>query len=98
MWLWRKVLNTTWSDKVYNEEVLRRDGVERAIISVINRRQRVWLCHTLRHGDHVPLVTEGRRIIGKRQPGRPRVGMLDRVKDGSPYVPVKRRDLKRTCL
>ena len=34
MWLWRKVLNIYWSDKVCNEEVLRRDGEERAIISV----------------------------------------------------------------
>ena len=24
MWLWRKVLNISWSDKVLNEEVLRR--------------------------------------------------------------------------
>ena len=94
MWVWRKVLNTTWADKVCNEEVLRRDGVERAIISVINRRQRIWFCHTLRHGDHVPLVIE-ERIIAKRPPGRPRAGMLDRVKDGSPYVAVKRRALDR---
>ena len=62
---------------------MRRVGEERAVISVINRRQRVWLGHTLRHGDLVPLVIEG-RIIGKGPPGRPRVGMLDRVKDGSP--------------
>ena len=41
-----------------------------------------WLGHTctLSHGDLVPLVTEG-RIIGKGPPGRPRAGMLDRVKD-----------------
>ena len=84
----------TWSDKVCNEEVLRPDGEERAIISVINRRQRVWLGHTLRHGDLVPLVIEG-RIIGERPPGRPRVGMLDRVKDGSPDIAVKRRALDR---
>ena len=57
MWLWKEVLNITWSDKVCNEEELRRDGEERAIISFINRRQRVWLGHALRHGDHVPLVT-----------------------------------------
>ena len=94
MWLWRKVLNITWSDKVCNEEVLRRVGEERAIISVINRRQRVWLGQTLRHGDHVPLVIEG-RIPGKRPPGRPRAGMLDRVKDGSSYVAVKMFALDR---
>ena len=62
---------------------------QRAIISVINRRQRVWLCHTWQHIDLVSLAIEG-RIIGKRPPGRPRVGMLDRVKDGSPYLVVKR--------
>ena len=33
MWLWRKVLNITWSDKVCNEEVLRRVGEKMAIIS-----------------------------------------------------------------
>ena len=58
MWLWRKVLNITWSDKVCNEEGLRSVGEERAIISVINRRQRGWLGHTLWHGDLVPLVIE----------------------------------------
>ena len=53
-----------------NDEVLRRVGEERAIISVIHRRQRICVGHTLRHGDLVPLITEG-RIIGKRPPGRP---------------------------
>ena len=60
MWLWRKGLNTTWSDKVCNEEVLRCDGKERAIISVINRRQRVWLGHTLRHSDLSPISNLGK--------------------------------------
>ena len=63
-------------------------GVERAVICVINRRQRVW------HGDLVPFVSES-RIIGKRPSGRPRAGMLDRVKDAGPYVVVKRRTLYR---
>ena len=53
MWLWRKVSSISWSDKVCNEEVFRRVGEEMTVISVINRRQRVWLGHTLRHGDLV---------------------------------------------
>ena len=89
-----RFFNITWCDKVCNEEVLRRVGEERAIISVINRRQRVWLGQILLHGHHVPLAIEG-RIPGKRPPGRPRAGMLDRVKDGSSYVAVKRRALDR---
>ena len=44
--------------------------------------------HTLRHGDLVPLVIE-RRVIERRPSGRPRAGMLDRVKDDSPYVAFK---------
>ena len=92
MWLWRKVLNITWSDKVCNEEVLRLVGEERAIISVINRRQRVWLGQILLDGDHVLLVIEG-RIPGKRPPGRLPAGILAKVKDGSSYVAVKRRAL-----
>ena len=60
MWLWRKVLNITWSDKVSKEEVLRHVGEKRAIISVIKRRQRVQLGHNLRLGDLVLLVIEGR--------------------------------------
>ena len=65
-----------------------RVGVERAIICVINRTQRVW------HGDLVPLVSESRKI-GERPSERPRAAMLDRVKDGGPYVVVKRRTLYR---
>ena len=69
MRLWRKILNISWSDKVRNEEVLimRRDGEDRAIMSVINRRQRDWLGYTLLLGDLVPLLIEG-RIIGKKPP------------------------------
>ena len=63
--------------------MLRRVVEERAFISVINRRQRVWLGHTLRHGDLIPLVIE-RRIIGRgklEDQARPRAGKLDKLKD-----------------
>ena len=35
MWLWRKVLNIFWSEKVCNEELLTLVGEERTVISVI---------------------------------------------------------------
>ena len=44
---------------------------ERAMKSFIKRGERAWLGHTLRHGDLVLLVIEG-RIIGNRSPGRSR--------------------------
>ena len=60
MWLWRKILNISWSDKVSNDEVLRRVEEEKRIISATDKRQRAWLGHTLRHGDLLPIVIEGR--------------------------------------
>ena len=64
------------------------------IVSVTNTRQRVWVGDTLRHGDLVPLIYEG-RVMGKRPPGRPRAGMLERVKDDSSHIVAKRRALDR---
>ena len=78
-------------------------GEERAFISVINRRQRVWLGHTPQHGDLIPSVIYEGKKIGMRSLARPRMGMLDRVKDGSSYVAFKGSALDqepsgRTCL
>ena len=44
-------MNISWSDKVSNDEVLRRVEEEKSVISTIDKRQRAWLGHTLRHGD-----------------------------------------------
>ena len=76
-----------------NDEVLRRVGEERSIVN-INRRQRAWLGHTLRHGDLLPLVIEG-RVEGRRPPGRPRTAALDRIRSGSSYESVKRQAMER---
>ena len=73
MWLWRKILNISWPDKISNDEVLRRVEEEKSIISTIDKRQRAWLGHALRHSDLLPLVIE-RRVEGRRPPGRPSTG------------------------
>ena len=94
MWLWRKILNISWTEKVSNDEVLRRVNEDRAIIPSINKRQRTWLGHTLRHGNLLPLIIE-ERVEGRRPPGRPRTGMLDRIKNGSSYQCVKKKARER---
>ena len=83
MWLWRKVRNISWSDKVSNDEVIRRVGEERSIVNIIHRRQRAWLGHTLRHGDLLPLVIEGRGGEGGL------LGALNRIRSESSYESVK---------
>ena len=94
MWLWRKILNISWSDKVSNDKVLRRVEEEKSIISTTDKRQKAWLGHTLRHGDRLLIVIEG-RVVGRRPPGRPRTGVLDRIKNGSSYISIKRRVFER---
>lgn len=47
-WTWRRVENIKWSDKIRNEEVLRRVGEERAILKTIRKRNESWLGHMLR--------------------------------------------------
>ena len=85
MWLWRKILNISWSDKVSNNEVLRRVEEEKSILSTIDRRQRASLGHTLCHGDLLSLVTE-ERVEGRKPTGRPRTEVLVRMKNGSLYL------------
>ena len=46
-----------WSDKISNEDVLRRVGEER-ILMIILRGQRTWIGHTLRHGDLLVVMIE----------------------------------------
>ena len=80
--------------KISNEEVLRRVGEERISMEIIQRRQGTWIGHTLRHGDLLVVMIEG-RIEGKRPPGRKRVSMLDPIKDGTPYSHFKRPTMDR---
>ena len=94
MWLWRKMLGILWSDKISNEEVLRRVGEERILMEIIQRRQRTWIGHTLRHGDLIVVMSEG-IIEGKRPPGRKPISMLDQIKDGAPNSHFKRRAMDR---
>ena len=95
MWLWRKILNISRTEKVSNDEVLQRVNEDRAIIPSINKRQRTWWNgHTLRHGNLLPLLIEG-RVEGRRPPGRPRTGMLDRIQNGCSYQCVKKRARER---
>ena len=94
MWLCRRILDISWSDKISNDEVLRRVEEEKSIISTIGKRQRAWLGHTLRQGDLLPIVIEG-RVEGRRPPGRPRTGILDGIKNDNSYQSIMRRAFER---
>ena len=104
MWVWRRLEKVSWEDKMSNEEVLEAVVESRRIVDTIVRRKKNWIGHVVRGDGLLKLVLEG-RMENKRSRGRPRIGMIDDLMEGS-YVSMKRRAedreewrswLPRTC-
>jgi len=64
-------------------------GEERKQLSLIIIRKKNWIGHILRHEGLFRDVIEG-KMQGKRPRGRPRIDMLNELKEGS-YGQMKRR-------
>src|SRR5687768_7554288 len=78
MWLWRRREKFRWTDKISNEEVLNRLGVERSLIVVLRNRKKKWIDHFLRGYGLLKEVIEGRMEGNRIRPRpRPRTIMLD---------------------
>ena len=84
----------SWADKVCSKKVLTRVGKRQQVLDIIRNRQRRWIGHTLRHGDQMTIVMEG-RIQGKKHPGRWKIMLLDSVKNGKDYFDFKRHAMNR---
>jgi len=89
MWLWRRMEKMSWKDMITNEEVLRRVGVERDLMSMLRNRKKKWIGHVLRGDGLLKEAIEG-RMEGSKPRGRPRLGMLDDLITLS-YVDMKRK-------
>ena len=71
MWVYRRVLKISWTEKITNEEVLRRMGTGREIVRQFKTRELHYLEHLIRHNSsHIQLI-EG-KIEGRISRGRPR--------------------------
>ena len=60
MWLWRRMLKISWTEKVSNQQVLARIQEERSLINSIQQRKHKWLGHVLRHDGLLHRILEGR--------------------------------------
>ena len=49
MWVYRRVLKISWTEKITNEEVLRRMGTGREIVRKFKTRKLQYLGHLIRH-------------------------------------------------
>ena len=77
----RSLVGVSRMDRVRNEEVRRRVGIERELASRADQRVLIWFGHVERMDEH----RMARRVLmdevsGGRVRGRPRLGWLDGVK------------------
>ena len=80
MWFIRRMMRVPWVERRTNEEVLRRAGVTRELMTVVKRRQLGYLGHVLR-GDGMERDSLLGMIEGKRAPGRQRKKYMDGIKE-----------------
>ena len=90
MWCWRRIEKIKWTDRVTNEEVLRRVGEERTIIKTIRQRKANWLGHVLRRNCLLHDVIEGRlETEDTRRAGRRKIQILDDLREKRKYWELK---------
>ena len=78
MWFYRRMLRISWTDRITNEEVLRRIGMQRTLVKEIRKRQMNFLGHILRKEKIEHLCLTG-KIEGRRARGRQRKKYLDSI-------------------
>ena len=71
VWVYRRVLKISWTEKIANEEVLRRMGTGREIVRQFKTRKLHYLGHLIRHYTSQIRLIEG-KIEGRISRGRPR--------------------------
>ena len=72
MWFLRRMMRIPWTDKLTNEVVLQRAGVERKLIGEIRTRQMRFLGHVIRKDGLENRALTARMIEGKMGRGRKR--------------------------
>jgi len=80
MWFLRKMQRIPWTDRVTNEEVLKRAGTKKTLLSTIRRRQLEFLRHVVRKEGLENLVLTG-KIEGNRDRGRQRKTFLGNLRE-----------------
>ena len=68
MWVYRRVLRISWTEKITNEDVLRRMGTGRKIVRKFKTMKLQYLGHIIRHNTSQIQLIEG-KIEGRRSRG-----------------------------
>lgn len=88
MWFLRRMFKIRWTDKITNNEVLRRARTGRELIRTIIGRQIGFLGHAMRKDKIEALVLTG-KIEGNRGRGRPRLSFMTWLERATDIKPVQ---------
>ena len=80
MWILKCLARVDCKDRMTNEEVVSRLGVERGLLSQIRTHKLSYFGHIARHDSLQKTVLTG-RIDGRRGRGRPRHQWYDDIKE-----------------
>jgi hypothetical protein len=99
MWCWKREEKISCTDRVRNEEVLRRVKEERNILHTMKRRKVNWIGHILRRNCLLKHIIEGKikgRIEMRGRRGRRRKQLLDDLNEKRRCRKLKGEALDRT--
>ena len=95
MWVWRRMMKVSWTERKTNEEVIGMVRQSRHLLEAILNRKKNWMGHVLRSNGLMLEVMEA-RMEGKRGRGRKRMGMLQDLIEET-YETLKRKAQNREC-
>ena len=78
MWIYRRMLKISWTDKMSNKEVLRRANANRQLMKTIQQRSLQFFGHLVRRNNIHRVLIEG-KINGKRGRGRPITSWVNNI-------------------
>lgn len=78
LWLYRRILKISWTQRITNIEVLRRMNKETELLNTVKCRKLQYLGHIMRNPDRYGLLqqTLQGKINSRRAPGRRRISWL----------------------
>ena len=80
MRIWRGMLKVSWTQRVRNEERMRRVKTKRELMASICKRQLKFVGHIERKGGFESICMTG-KMEGRRERGRPRKKSLEAMKE-----------------
>lgn len=74
LWTYRRMLRISWTEKVTNEEVLKRANIKKRLFNLIQTKKLKYFGHIIRQsGDTLHRTVLDGKVNGKRGRGRPRI-------------------------